>query len=97
MRSWVPGWLCGCICIPRRPAELVAEWVIGAFGCRQSAAIRHERENLSTLAVHIFDRLDSPQVINTRIDTDFVHDRDAYKAVNGADMDISPPTIDGRS
>ena len=62
---------------PRRPRELVAERVRRSLGRRQTAAERAERLHLAAGLVDVGDGLDGVQVVETGVEADLVHDRDA--------------------
>lgn len=62
---------------PAGPAELVTERVVGRLRGGQAAAVAEEGLDLAAGGVHLLDGLDGVQVVDARVQTDLVHDRDA--------------------
>lgn len=61
---------------PRTPRELVSQRVVRRLRRRQPTTVAQEARNLAPLLMNLVNRLNSVQVINTRVQTNLVHDRD---------------------
>ena len=61
----------------RRPGEFIPERVIGALGGGQAAAVGEEGKDTAAGSVDFGDGLDGVEMVDSGIETDFVHDGDA--------------------
>lgn len=59
------------------PRELVAQRIVRVLGSGETTAVGEERGDLASGGVDLLDGLNSVQVVNTRVQTDLVHNRDA--------------------
>lgn len=58
------------------PGELVAQWVVTGLWRRKTTAVAEEARDFAASLVDLINRLDSPQVVDTWVQTDLVHDCD---------------------
>src|SRR2546421_11487543 len=60
-----------------RPGEFVSQRIIGCFRSWKTTAIGHKGKNLSSLGMDIINCLDSVQVIDSRIQTNLIHNHNS--------------------
>ncbi len=74
--------------------KLVAERVVSGFGSGQATTVGEERLDLATLSVNVVDGLDGVEVVETRVETDLVHDRDAAFWISGSRARMASDTYE---